>query len=416
MIRSCKQPTTLSTAAIRYLALTLALTAAIALGTPAAPASAMEWRTGDTISVPTGTRIDDDLFAAGQTVTIAGQVTGDVYAFAQSVTVTGTIDRDLIAAAQQVTIDGTVRGDLRVAGQHVLINGRVDGNVTSAGQVVSLGRQGRVDGSILGAAQDLNLVGPVGRGVAAAADTLNIAGSVGGNVDAQVDRLVVDPGARIGGRVAYTSEREATVPAGSAAGGVQFTRAEREDRRQDSDPAFGGLFDFFGLVWLIGSIIAGVLLVHFLPRFAAGAAAQVREHPWPTFGIGILALFVIPAAALLAAITLIGLPLSFVAGLSYLIALYAGWLVLGLAVGQLLYGLARRRADTLRAGPEWLVVLGLLVLYVVTHVPLLGGLITFVTLSLGLGALVREILDRRAAEPTALPPPAPAPPAPAPPA
>jgi cytoskeletal protein CcmA (bactofilin family) len=387
------------------LAALLALAGAVA---PAAPAQALEFRTTDTVTVPAGTVINDDLFAAGETITIAGQVNGDVYAFGRSITVTGTIQRDLIAAGQQITVDGVINGDLRGAGQNVVINGRVDGNVTTGAQLVSLGRQGRVEGSVYGAAQDFDVLGPVGRGVAVAAATLLIGGTVGGNVDAHVERLTVDPAARIAGRIDYTSDREAAVPAGIAAGGVQFHQVERQESRRDAEREnpFGGLFSFFNLAWLVGSIIAGVLLVHFLPGFAAGAAAQVRDHPLASFGIGILALFVVPIAALLVAFTIIGLPLSFLAGLGYLLGLYLGWLLLGLAVGGLLVGLARRGGAAPRVDPRWLVVLGLVVLYVLTHLPFIGGLATFVAVCLGLGALLRELAAERPGHAVALPPPA----------
>jgi hypothetical protein len=252
----------------------------------------------------------------------------------------------------------------------------------------------------------MSWLGPVGRGVAAAAETLQIAGAVGGNVNAQVERLLVEPSARIAGGLAYTSQNTATVPTGTVAGGTQFTQSEREDpaRERDADQPFGGLFDFFGLVWLIGSVIAGVLLVHFLPRFAHGAAAQVRDSAWPTFGIGILALFVVPAAILFAAITLVGLPISLVATLTYLLAMYGGWLIVGLAVGQLLLGFARRQRDSMHASPELLVVLGLAVVYVLTHLPFIGGLLTLVVIALGMGAVIRQFVAHQAAEPS--PPPA----------
>src|SRR5215210_9299481 len=47
----------------------------------APPAFAMEIRDGDTVVVPAGTVVDDDLLATGQSVTIAGQVNGEVFAF-----------------------------------------------------------------------------------------------------------------------------------------------------------------------------------------------------------------------------------------------------------------------------------------------------------------------------------------------
>ncbi|HEY7066883.1 MAG TPA: hypothetical protein VII06_35790 [Chloroflexota bacterium] len=382
-----------------------------ALGMAAPAAQAVEFRSGDTVTVPAGTTIDDDLFAMGQSVTIAGQVNGEVYALGQTVTVTGAIQHDLIAAGQQVTLDGTVGGDLRAAGQQVAVNGRVDGNVTSAGQTILVGRQGAVGGSLLGAAQTLNLLGPVGRNVTVAASALELGNTVGRDVTAEVETLTTDPGARVDGRLDYTSHRESVIPASLAAGGVQFHQAEQPERQRDRarDNPLGGLFGFFGIVWLVGSLIVGVLLVHFLPGLAAGTAAQVRDHPLPSFGVGVLALFIVPAALFFVAITFIGLPLAFLGGLAYLAGMYLGWLLLGLALGALLVDLVRRGRVQVRAvDPKWLVVLGIVVLYVLTHVPLLGGLVGFVALCLGLGALLRQLAAMRPQPPPAVPAPLPA--------
>jgi cytoskeletal protein CcmA (bactofilin family) len=370
----------------------------------------MEFRNGETVTVPAGTTIDDDLFATGQTVTIAGQVNGEVFAFGQTVSVTGAVQRDLIAAGQQVTVDGTVGGDLRAAGQQVTINGRVDGNATTAGQTVLVARQGEIGGSLLGAAQTLSLFGPVGRNANVAASTLSLGSTVGRDLTAHVETLTADPGARVDGRLDYTSRQESAIPASVAAGGVQFHPEERPQRAQEPPPEnpFGGLFGFFGLVWLVGSIILGVLLVHYLPGFAAGTAAQVQEHPLPSFGIGILALFVVPAALFFVAITLIGLPIAFLGGLAYLAGLYLGWLLLGLALGAWLVTLVRRgRGDLPAVDARWLVVLGLVVLYVLTHLPFIGGLAWFVALCLGLGALLRQLAAMRPQQPPPLQPPLP---------
>lgn len=391
------------------LAVMLLMLAGLVAAAP--PVLAMEFRSGDAVTVPAGTTIDDDLFATGQTVTIAGQVNGEVFAFGQTVSVTGAVQRDLIAAGQQVTVDGTVGGDLRAAGQQVTINGRVDGNATTGGQTVLVGRQGAVGGSLLGGMQTLNLLGPVRRNVTVGASALALGSTVGRDLTARVETLTADPSARVEGRLDYTSPRESAIPASVAAGGVQFHLAERPEqpRERPRENPLGGLFGFFGLVWLVGSIILGVLLVHFLPGFAAGTAAQIQEHPLPSFGIGILALFVAPAALFFVAITLIGLPIAFLGGLAYLAAMYLGWLLLGLALGVWLMTLVRRaRGPAPAVDPRWLVVLGLVVLYVVTHLPFIGGLAGFVALCLGLGALLRQLAAVRAQQPPPLPPPVPA--------
>src|SRR5579884_2030428 len=363
----------------------------------ASPAAALEFRTESAVTVPAGTTVDDDLFAAGQSILVAGQVNGDLYAFGQTVTVTGTIERDLLAVGQHLTVDGVVKGDLRAAAQSVVVNGRVEGNVTEASQLLLLDRQGAVGGSVVGVGQLLDLLGPVGRGVTAGAGTLHLGGPVGGNVTAEVGTLTLDPSARIAGRLSYTAEREAAVPAGTVAGDVQFRPTERPERPPQPAPPLGGLFTPFGVIWLIGMLIAGLLLVYFLPEFAMGAARQVQAHPWRSVGVGLLAIFGGQVLVLLLAVTLIGLPLAVLVGLSYFLGLYVGWLLLALAVGSLLVLLVRRWRPVAPLGPAWLVVIGLVVLYLLSHLPGIGWLVVFLGLCFGLGALLSQFVAARAA-------------------
>src|SRR5439155_26376210 len=129
---------------------------------------------------------------------------------------------------------------LRAAAQDIVINGRVEGNVSTGSQLLSVANRGKIDGSLLGGAQNLYLQGDVGRGVTAAATTLQLGGGVGGDVQANVDHLVVDPSARVAGRLSYRSEDQSSVANGTVAGGVQFTQAELRDlvRERQQRPDF----------------------------------------------------------------------------------------------------------------------------------------------------------------------------------
>src|SRR2546430_11844360 len=105
--------------------------AVLLLAVPSA-AMAAEVRNGASAVVAPGETLNDDLFASGQTVTVAGRVTGDVYAAGQTVVVTGTVDGDLLAAAQQVVVDGPVNGNVRAAGAVFQVNGHLGRSVTAS--------------------------------------------------------------------------------------------------------------------------------------------------------------------------------------------------------------------------------------------------------------------------------------------
>lgn len=347
-------------------------------------ALAADVRNGTTTAVEPTETVNDDLFAAGQTVTVAGHVVGDAYAAAQTVVVTGTVDGDLIAAAEQVVVDGTVNGNVRAVGAVITVNGRVGHSVTGLAQQVSVSSSGRVDGSLVAAAETISAFGPVGRGITAGAGTLQFGGPVGGEVLAWAQTLSIGPNTRIAGNLEYHSEQPAQIPDGTVAGQVQFDRVERPQRQT---PLLNGLFDFGGLVWLLGSAILGGLAIVLAPRSSARALELGRQQPLQTFGLGLLTLCLVPLAALLIGVTLVGIPLAIAVAALYWVGVLLAWPALGLVVGTELARVVRRGQPMPVLGA---LVVGLIVLHLVTHLPIVGGLVSFVGVAFGLGLIVQS--------------------------
>jgi cytoskeletal protein CcmA (bactofilin family) len=347
-------------------------------------ALAAEVRNGSAALVAPGETVDDDLFATGQTVTIAGRVTGDVYATGQTVVVTGTVDGDLLAAAQQVVVDGTVNGNVRAAGPVITVNGHVGHSVSGLAQQLNISSSGRVDGSLLAAAETISTFGPVGRGITAGGGTLQLGGPVGGKVLIWAKNLSIGPNTRIAGDLAYRSETQAEIPSGSVAGRVQFDPIERE---QPQTPLLNGLFDFGGLIWLFGSAIIGALAIIFAPRASARAVEIGRQQPLLTFGVGLLALCAVPLAAVLIGVTLVGIPLALAVAMLYWCGLLLAWPALGLVVGTELARRVQRGEPMPVLGA---LVVGLIVLHLVTHLPIVGGLVAWLGLAFGLGLIVQS--------------------------
>ncbi|HEU5317808.1 MAG TPA: polymer-forming cytoskeletal protein [Chloroflexota bacterium] len=362
--------------------------AVLLLALSGTPALALERRSGDSIVVARDEVIDEDFAASGRLVRVDGTVRGDLYAFAQHLTVAGIVEGDVIAVAQEVVIDGQVRGSVRAGGATVQINGAVDRNVTSAGQLVRLGSGGRVGGTVIGAGETLSLAGDVGGGLYGAGQSVLMQGRVNRNVDLALDRLQLAPGASVGGNFDYHSDRPVPpMPPAVVAGATRFhpvTRPQRVERTQINRFA-GAVGNFFSLTWLAGSAAVGLVMLRAFPRFVARYLDALERSAGASFGVGFVALVATVPLALVLAITIVGLPASAILVGGWLGGMFVGWLLLAIAVGSVLIGLLRRGHERRLA---WSFLLGLLVLYLATRVPFLGPLVTFVGLSLGLGALV----------------------------
>jgi cytoskeletal protein CcmA (bactofilin family) len=349
-------------------------------------ALAAEIRNGPTAVVAPGETVDDDLFAASTNVTIGGHVTGDVYALGQTIVVTGAVDGDLLGAGQQVIVDGTVGGDVRVAGATVTVNGSVGRNISALAQQVIVSSTGRIGGSVVGLGETISAFGAVGRTFTAAGSTVQLAGPIGGKVLAWTDTFSVAPTARIAGDVEYRARQEANLPSGTVSGGVRFTQAA--ERQPRPEPLLNGLFDLGGLVWLVGCGILGALALMLAPRGAARAVELGRQQPLQSFGLGLLALIAAPIAAVVIAVTLVGIPLSLTLAAIYALALLLAWPAVGMLVGT---ELGRRVRPEQPLPVLGALALGLIVLHLVTHLPLVGWLAACLGLVLGLGMVVQSL-------------------------
>lgn len=354
------------------------------------PAHALERRSGETTVVAAGEVVDDDLAASGVLLRIDGTVRGDVYAVARHVTIAGIVEGDVIALAEEVVVDGQVFGDVRAAGATVQVNGVVARNVTGAGQQVRVGSGGRVGGSLLGAAETLSVAGDVGGSLTGVGENFLLQGRIGRRAELAMDRLTFGPSASIGGDFAYHAERPIELRPDLVAGQTRFHPFERPERparvQRNEWREFGqAAGTFFSLAWLTGSALVGLAMLRLFPRFVARYLDALERSVAASFGVGLVALVATLPLAVLLGITIVGLPAAAVLAGSWVVGLFTGWLLLAVAVGGVLIGLARRGAPRQLT---WSFLVGLVVLYLATRIPFVGPLVSGLGMTVGLGALV----------------------------
>jgi hypothetical protein len=139
----------------------------------------------------------------------------------------------------------------------------------------------------------------------------------------------------------------------------------------------------------VSILVVGLVLLWLVGRGAAWILEAGRTQLGPAIGWGLLVFFGLPILAIIALVTVVGLPL----GLGVLAALgllYA----LGYSATAWILGWSIVRAPT-----AWVVafLVGGVILRVVALVPILGGLVWFVAVVFGLGALLVAIWRGRSA-------------------
>lgn len=357
----------------------------------ASPASAATTRSGDHVLIGPNETIDDDVFLSGTTMDVLGHVRGDLIAIGTEATVAGEVDGDLIALASTVNVTGTVHGSVRGLAQTLTVKGQVGRNVLALAQDLETGPQSDVGGSVTAAAGTLTLGGSIHRGVDASASQTTLDAQVGRDVNVSTVLLTVAPTAHVGGRLRYVSNQTATIPSGVAAGGVTRVSPSSERGSQQAADAAAAV-NVLSILWLVGTLLLGVLAVHFLPSLARGSRAALTRRPLTSLGLGALLCVSVPLGSLVAAITVIGLPLAIVAIALLVAGLQVGWVFAAAGLAGALAARVQQGPPT--APPEVLVIAGVLVLWLLTRLPMLGGFVWIVVVFLGAGALAQAVVTR----------------------
>lgn len=375
-----------------------AVALAAALASPAAPAAAAVWRSGDIVTIPATETIQDDLYVAGGRVEVLGRITGDLVVAGGNVVVRGPVEGDVIAAGGEVRLEGRVGQSVRAVGGSLELRNGVAGDlVAAAGRLTTAGDL-VAKGDAMLAGGELVLGGQLGRSLRAGGGTIRLNGEVAGPASLTAPEVRVASGAVVAGPLEVVTRTVEPLAAGATVRGPLTRRTLTE---ATSGSGFGG--------WLFGflmALTAGITLLWLLPEAADRSGEAAARTPGWRMLAGVLALIGAPLAAALAMVTVVGIPLGLILLAGYFVALYLAQLVVAWTAGRRLFELGQARV--VGFGPRvGALALGLLLVYLVRAIPLLGPLATFVVVVWGLGTIATLLYERLRARHAPGPEPAP---------
>ena len=328
-----------------------------------------------------------DRFSAGDSVTVSTPVAADLLAAGGTVDVDTRVGGDILAVGGNVRLKGDVDAGVFAGGGQLTLNARVKRSVRAAGGQVEIGPKAELGGNLSVAGGQIRIEGPVFGYVQAAGGNITLDGPVGGDVWATGGRLTLGPNARIAGTLHYASKGELLQdPAAVVKGGIErldfdvaWPRAHNEPR-----PA-----RFAGWIWIAGLMVLAAVLVGIAPAFTTRASEMLRKRPLFVLLLGFIVLVCVPVAAVILLITVIGLPLALLVLLLYPVLLLIGYE--STAIGLSDWALQRFAGDritpvsraTAAAGAVFLIAL-------LARLPVVGGLVAFLALIAGLGAIVLQ--------------------------
>ena len=344
---------------------------------------------------PAGFSLGGDVYVAGGQVTHAADGAASIFMAGETVRQSAGIAGSAHLAARRVIVAGPVDGSVYAAGMDVALRDVVAGDATLAAYTATI--EAAVGGALRVAASRVNVTAPIGASALIRADRLRLDAPIEGDAAIATDRIEFGDAARVAGTLRlYSNDHDAIELPESVIAADRVERLPRAEWDGIDRP------ELVRLSWwhLLGGFLGGVVVVALLaalvaavaPKTLAGMRRRVLARPFATLGYGFLTLSALIGAAVMLALTLVGIFVSPAAIALAALTGFAGYVVGAYSFGAgLLIAVGRGEPTSLgqRAAAAFA---GALVAGLIALIPILGWLFVLALSLAGAGALVHAML------------------------
>ncbi|HLD26132.1 MAG TPA: hypothetical protein VJC05_03770 [Candidatus Andersenbacteria bacterium] len=334
---------------MRFTSIVLALT--LLLGVPVIAAAAF---LGGEDLVETTQNIAEDLFAAGNTVSIQHGVAQDIFAAGNVVDIDAEVGQDVFAAGNQVRLTGAVGDDVMAAGATVTLSGQV--------------------------AEDAYLAG----------SEIMVTAEVGGNLRAAGDRIVLASGTVVAGDLITWGNAEPIIENGVT---IRGSRLHRSPEQHDVASVSQTI-----AAWVRGVVtwfFVALILLSLTRSALTEAIGTMLGNSGRSLMVGVIAALALLPLILLAILSIVGWPVALLAllgGAAHLIVAHAlAAIAVGVWTGQRFIRSEESAPQDIR-WPQ--VLLGATLLGILTWLPVIGWAVGLVVTLLAWGALLQTMWRR----------------------
>ena len=385
------------------------LLAAFILLVSSAAAHAIQMVTADAFTLNHGQTVTNEIWVMATDVSVGGTVKDDILAACiggnvglGNARLAGTFQNDVGAFAAAIDFTGTAAGHTRFLAGEITMGGKVGISALAVGNTVTLTTNSVINGDAVLVGQSVVIDGKIHGDLKVLANSATLNGIIDGNVRIAADDIVVMPGTKITGDLVYTSSKDLFLDPEKVELDGQLVRKEIKTAPPPTTyDAFVSQAYFY-----LCALVAGIPFIAIFPRFTGRAVRHIRQSAWKCAFVGFIAFCLIPMTALFVLFTIVGIPLGLLLLLAYAIMIYLSQIIVALGIG----GFVLRRHGPQPFSRVFTVLsLGLIAIYIVTALPIIGAIAAFAVLLTGLGSMVFAIFSSEVAPelPVPMPPPVP---------
>ncbi|MFP4498317.1 MAG: hypothetical protein ACLFQV_08915 [Vulcanimicrobiota bacterium] len=293
------------------------------------------------------------------------------------IVVKGSVKDSLFVAGNIVKINGDVGGNLVVAGNEIEVTGSVGKDTILAGNVIKVNKSAVLGRDLLTAGRITTMDGILQGNMVNAGKTLVVNGTVMGNVKNTGEKITLGNNARISGDLKYSTAREISFDTtDKIAGNVVF-------KEETDSSGKKGRNWFLTIIKIVAVLIFGVVLAWLLPNWLEKVSENIDESPLKRTLLGFLIAVLTPLVLLIIAITIVGIPLSLILTLMYILLMFVSRFVGAYYLGRAI----RKKADKTWSSVLTMV-LGVLILEIFCLIPVVSLIVLLIVVYLGIGGIV----------------------------
>ena len=318
----------------------------------------------------------EDLFVAGGEVKVDSAVSAAMTVVGGDVSVRDMITDRAVISGGNVEISGTINKHLIAAGGRV----DVENDTQVLGDVVIAGGRVSFDGDVVG---DFIAVG----------GDVELSGSVGGNANIRSPNIDIADGTTIAGNLTYSSPTELRLDPSVSVAGSTIREEWRGDRESFFEDMGLGKIIAFAVTALLATLAAlfvfSAVVMAVFSRHFDKANGVANAQPLQSFGLGVLVAVMLPTAAVILLVTIIGIPLGLFAMAAFAVLLGLGLVVAAYWIGLKVRGAIKSSVETPRMWGRlgWMFA-GLVLFSLIGLIPILGNLVQFLAVVTGAGAFI----------------------------
>ena len=280
--------------------------------------------------------------------------------------------------------------DVVVAGGNI----HIGNNSIIHGNLISFSGELQVNGDVMGlmkaSAGKVSIYGTIGKDAKISGGEIYLDGDFMGNTQIIAEHLTIGNNAKFHGEVTYWT-KEGEVDFKNTLVGTTATFKEELKREEEG---FSKMGSFGFAIFYMLSVLLILLLFHTLFKNTFPSLLKsLEDNKWNTLGYGTLYLIGLPLIIIISFITLIGIPIGLFLFVAYLFSLLFGHSLAALFITYYI------NKDKDKKWGFWSIVflaLGFaLLLRLVTLIPIIGWIISIITLGFTYGLFMQKIIKRK---------------------